>query len=136
MGQRKRRATILSACPGGRARPRIPTLISRGRDRCCRSSNGLSAPPSFLRYFVSVYPPWSAEAGGCAAGQLWLTTAILEYVKEIPALQRDVEQLKNDMSEIRSDVQIVKAAITDVSKQGYHREKRLPIEEAFPRAML
>lgn len=56
--------------------------------------------------------------------------AILEYVKEIPGIQRDLRHVQVDVAELKQDMQVVKAAITDLSKQGNDHERRLTQLEA------
>lgn len=55
---------------------------------------------------------------------------IKEYVKDIPTLKLDVSEIKTDVSELNSDMKIVKAAITDISKQANDNERRIARLEA------
>jgi len=51
--------------------------------------------------------------------------AIREYVQDIPAIKQDVQQLKTDVDEIRPDVKVIKAAVTDQSRQLARHDARL-----------
>ena len=58
--------------------------------------------------------------------------AIHELVKDVPTIKNDVHALKQDVEELKSDMmKIVKAAITDISKQQNDQERRIsPLEAA------
>jgi hypothetical protein len=56
--------------------------------------------------------------------------AILEYVGELPSIERDVVQLKADGAELKSDMKVVKAAVTDVSQHLADHERRVARLEA------
>jgi 2-phospho-L-lactate guanylyltransferase (CobY/MobA/RfbA family) len=51
--------------------------------------------------------------------------AISEYVQVLPIIQRDVEQLKLGVGELKDDMKVVKAAVTDQSRQLADHEARL-----------
>ena len=51
--------------------------------------------------------------------------AILELVKDVPAIRQDLQQVQADVAELKADMKIVKAATTDLSKQGNDHERRL-----------
>ncbi len=56
--------------------------------------------------------------------------AILEYVGELPGIKRDIVQLKDDVAELKSNMQVVKAAVTDMSQQRADHEHRIARLEA------
>jgi septal ring factor EnvC (AmiA/AmiB activator) len=56
--------------------------------------------------------------------------AILELVKDVPAIRHDLTQVQSDISELKQDMKIVKAAVTDLSRQGQDHERRLTRLEA------
>ena len=43
--------------------------------------------------------------------------AIREYVQDVPAIKKDVAELKEKVAELSDDMKVVKAAVTDQSKQ-------------------
>lgn len=50
---------------------------------------------------------------------------ILEYVKDVPIIKRQVDKLKEDMTEVRSDIKVIKVAVTDMSRQLSDHELRI-----------
>jgi len=56
--------------------------------------------------------------------------AIVEYVKDVPAIRAKVDTLSEDMQVVKSDIKIIKAAITDLSKQVDDHERRITHLEA------
>ncbi len=50
---------------------------------------------------------------------------LLEAVKPIRQLQQDTGTLKEDMNEVKSDVKVIKAAVTDVSKEVSAHDLRI-----------
>jgi hypothetical protein len=57
-------------------------------------------------------------------------TAILEYVGELPSIKRDSVQLKEDGAEVKSDMNVVKAAVTEMSQHLADHERRVARLEA------
>ena len=51
--------------------------------------------------------------------------AITEYVKDVPLIKKKVDALEIDMQEVKSDIKIIKAAVTDLSKQVKDHERRI-----------
>ena len=56
--------------------------------------------------------------------------AIHELVKDVPAIKEDVHELKQDVEELKNDMKVVKAAITDVSKQQNEHDRHITHLEA------
>jgi len=56
--------------------------------------------------------------------------AIHELVKDVPSIKNDIRELKENANELKSDMKIVKAAVTDVSKQQKDHEHRITRLEA------
>jgi peptidoglycan hydrolase CwlO-like protein len=52
-------------------------------------------------------------------------SAIHDLVKDVPSIKKDVHDLKESVDELQSDMKIVKAAVTDVSRQQKDHERRL-----------
>lgn len=50
---------------------------------------------------------------------------IREYVQDVPLLKQDINEIKNDVSELKSDMKVVKAAVTDMSRQLGNHELRI-----------
>lgn len=50
---------------------------------------------------------------------------ILEYVKDVPIIKRQVDKLKEDMTEVRSDIKVIKVSVTDMSRQLSDHELRI-----------
>ena len=58
--------------------------------------------------------------------------AVLEAVGVLPGLVKDVTELKQDVAELKRDMKVVKAAVTDLSRQVADHETRLTRLEATP----
>lgn len=43
--------------------------------------------------------------------------AILEYVKDIPSIKRDVDTLGEDMRQVKSDIKSLQVAVADISRR-------------------
>jgi uncharacterized protein YoxC len=56
--------------------------------------------------------------------------AIVEYVKDIPAIKAKMDTLSEDIQVVKSDIRIIKAAIADLSKQVDDHERRITHIEA------
>jgi chromosome segregation ATPase len=56
--------------------------------------------------------------------------AILELVKDVPAIKQELHQVHTDVEDLKQDMKIVKAAVTDLSKQVNDNERRLTQLEA------
>ena len=56
--------------------------------------------------------------------------AIHEPVKDVLSIKNDIRELKENANELKSDLKIVKAAVTDVSKQQKDHEHRITHLEA------
>ena len=57
---------------------------------------------------------------------------ILEYVKDVPVIKQKVDKLEEDMTEVKSDMKVVKAAVTDISRQLIDHERRITRLEVAP----
>jgi 2-phospho-L-lactate guanylyltransferase (CobY/MobA/RfbA family) len=51
--------------------------------------------------------------------------AIHELVQDIPEIKKDVNKIKVDVEDLKSDMQVVKAAVTDQTKQLKDHELRI-----------
>lgn len=56
--------------------------------------------------------------------------AILELVKGIPVIRQELQQMHAEVDELKADMKLVKAAVTDLSKQSSDHERRLTRLEA------
>ena len=56
--------------------------------------------------------------------------AVLEAVGDIQRSTADLPEIQADVAELKSDMKIVKAAVTDVSKQQNDHERRITQLEA------
>ena len=51
--------------------------------------------------------------------------AITEYVKDVPSLKRDIQEIKQSVHNLESDMKIVKAAVTDISHEQREHDRRI-----------
>jgi hypothetical protein len=49
---------------------------------------------------------------------------LLEAIAPLKDMQKDIFALKEDLEEVKQDVKVVKAAVTDLSKQVHGHERR------------
>jgi len=56
--------------------------------------------------------------------------AIMEYVKDVPYIKRKVSTLEKDMKKVKSDITVIKAVVTDISREQKDHDKRLVRLEA------
>ena len=56
--------------------------------------------------------------------------AVLEFVGELPSIQRDIAELREDVAELTSDMKVVKAALADMTHQLDDHERRITRLEA------
>lgn len=56
--------------------------------------------------------------------------AIHELVKDVPEIKKDVKELKADVAEPKGDVKIIKAVVTEHSKQFNDLDRQVTILEA------
>jgi hypothetical protein len=56
--------------------------------------------------------------------------AVLEYVGQMPQVVARLEAIEQDVTELKQDMKVVKAAITDVSRQLADHELRITRLEA------
>jgi 2-phospho-L-lactate guanylyltransferase (CobY/MobA/RfbA family) len=56
--------------------------------------------------------------------------AIHELVKDVPAIKEDVQVLRQDVEELTSDMKVVKAAVTDISREQKEHDRRITHLEA------
>ena len=50
---------------------------------------------------------------------------ILEYLEDVPIIKQKVTRLESDVGELKADMKVVKAAITDQSRQSHDLDRRL-----------
>jgi uncharacterized membrane protein len=50
---------------------------------------------------------------------------IHKYVKDAPSLEHGIKAIKQDVSELKSDMKVVKAVVTDISRQQKDHEHRI-----------
>jgi hypothetical protein len=43
--------------------------------------------------------------------------AIHELVKDVPEMKQKIDVLDSDMKEVKSDIKVIKAAVTDISRE-------------------
>lgn len=51
--------------------------------------------------------------------------AIREYVKDVPAIKQKVSEVDERLINVESDVKVVKAAVTDLSREQHEHDRRL-----------
>ena len=56
--------------------------------------------------------------------------AIHELVKDVPEMKQKIDVLDSDMKEVKSYIKVIKAAVTDISREQKEHDRRITHLEA------
>lgn len=56
--------------------------------------------------------------------------AIHELVKDVPEMKQKIDTVDSDMKEVKTDIKVIKAAVTDISREQKEHDMRITHLEA------